>query len=312
MDKLREIPGIENVAFSEVLLGSTDGHNSLRTREGEHYIRSCTMYSSSDFLSTMGIKIVEGRDFLPSDTAAIIINESTRKKWDWLKLGTKLSIGFGAESTDSATVVGVCQDIRYSTTRISNDKPFFIIRAKNYPCYTLNIRLAANTPPDQVRQQANEVIQNKFGNEAQELAFFNDTLEKAYADEFRFFQLIYYLSVICLITTLIGVFCLTMFDTEYRRKEIGIRKVAGAKTGEIILMFCRHYGKLLLISFAAAAPIALISGRLTLKYFAEHTAIPWWVFPLGLLLVGAVTLGTVALQSWRVARENPVNSIKTE
>ena len=124
--------------------------------------------------------------------------------------------------------------------------------------------------------------------------------------------MIYYLSVICLITTLIGVLCLTMFDTEYRRKEIGIRKVAGASTGEIIMMFCRHYGKLILISFAAAAPIALISGYLTLEYFAEHTAIPWWAFPVGLLLVGSVTLATVALQSWRAARENPVNSLKTE
>ncbi len=311
-NKLMAVPGVENVAFSDVQLGSTDGHNSLRTREGEHFMRFCHMYSSADFMRTMGIPIVKGRDFLPTDTAAIIINEATLKKWDWLKPGMKISVGFDEESNDSATVVGVCKDIRYSTTRISNDDPFFIIRAKNCPCYTLNVRIAANTPPDQVRRLANEVIHQQFGNDAHDLVFFNNTLEKAYADEFRFFQLIYYLSIICLITTLIGVLCLTMFDTEYRRKEIGIRKVAGASTGEIIMMFCRHYGKLILISFAAAAPIALISGYLTLEYFAEHTAIPWWAFPVGLLLVGSVTLATVALQSWRAARENPVNSLKTE
>lgn len=313
-NKLKAIPGIKSVAFSEVLLGSTDGHNSLRTRAEGQFIRFCHMYADADFMRTLGIQIVEGRDFEPSDTAAIIINESTRKKWDWLRPGIKTSIGFDDESSDSATVVGVCKDIRYGTTRINNDKPFFIIRVKNYPCYTLNVRVTADAQPSQVRQQANELVRKQFGNEANELASFNDTLGKAYKDEFRFSQVIYYLCIICLAIMLIGVFCMTLFDTEYRRKEIGIRKVSGASTPEIIMMFCRHYAWLLLISFVAAAPVAWLCGKMTLNYFAEHIRIHWywWIFPLSLLLVGVVTLATVVLQCWRVARENPTDSIKNE
>jgi putative ABC transport system permease protein len=105
---------------------------------------------------------------------------------------------------------------------------------------------------------------------------------------------------------------MTMFETEYRRKEIGIRKIAGAQTREVVWMMCRQYIPLILISFVLATPIAVYFGQTTLDYFADHSDIHWWMIALSLALVGAVTLGTVALQSWRIARENPVNSIKTE
>jgi putative ABC transport system permease protein len=125
-------------------------------------------------------------------------------------------------------------------------------------------------------------------------------------------QLPYFICVIFIIITLIGVFCMNMFETEYRRKEIGIRKIAGARTGEVVWMICRQYIPLVLISFALATPIAIYCGQKTLDYFADHADIHWWMIALSLAIVGAITLGTVALQSWRIARENPVNSIKTE
>ena len=103
-----------------------------------------------------------------------------------------------------------------------------------------------------------------------------------------------------------------MFETEYRRKEIGIRKVMGAKSWEIIMMFCMKYAWLMLVAFIVAVPLTVFFGWLTLDYFAERADIQWWVFPLALILVSAVTLGTVVLQSWRTARENPVNSFKNE
>ena len=117
-----------------------------------------------------------------------------------------------------------------------------------------------------------------------------------------------------MIITLIGVFCLTLFETEYRRKEIGIRKVMGARTSEVVWMLCRHYMLYILIGFALAAPIASYLGYLTLnRYFKVHADINWWIIlPAALLIVGCIVLGAVALQSWRAARENPVNSIKND
>ena len=315
--ELKRLPGVENVALSNVLLGSTDGHDALRTEANDSLIRYCQMGVDNGFMSTMGIKIIEGRDFEESDTMAIIVNESTIKKWGWPKLGTRVSIGFDEEKNDSATVVGVCEDIRYGTIRIGNDQPFFFILDKSEqatPGCGLNVLLAEGAPKKQVMQQANKLIKQYCGEDANGLIPFDDMLGDAYHSELRYFQLIYYLTIICLISTLIGVSCMTIFETEHRRKEIGIRKVAGATTGEIVMMFCRHYMWLILIGFVIAAPIALWCGRETLKNFADKTPVSqwWWVFPVGLLLVGGVTLGTVALQCWYIARENPITSIKNE
>ena len=78
------------------------------------------------------------------------------------------------------------------------------------------------------------------------------------------------------------------------------------------MLFSRHYLWLLAISFVIAAPLAWYLGDQWLQSFAEHTPVYWWLFPLALLVVSIVTLATVILQSWSVANENPVNSIKNE
>ncbi|MBO7610159.1 MAG: ABC transporter permease [Muribaculaceae bacterium] len=109
-----------------------------------------------------------------------------------------------------------------------------------------------------------------------------------------------------------GNHALRSFEIRGRHKEIGIRKVSGAKTGEIVGMLCRQYIPLLLCSFVLAAPLAWFFGNKTLQYFSQQTLIKWWIFPLALLVVGIIMLGAVAVQSWRTARENPVNSIKSE
>ena len=106
--------------------------------------------------------------------------------------------------------------------------------------------------------------------------------------------------------------CLTLFETEYRRKEIGIRKVFGSTEEAILLMLSRRYVLLILVAFVLAAPLAWYIGHQWLMSFAERTPIYWWLFPLALLAVSVITLATVGIQGWRAATENPVNSIKTE
>lgn len=307
---LLHLPGIERVSFSDARLGTTDGHNTVHTEAQGHAIRYSHMFADTSFVKTMGITMLEGRDFAATDSTAIIVNQSTLSKWNWVKLGTKISIGFDEESGDSAVVVGVCEDIHYGTMRIHNDQPFFIILDQDLPGYNLNIRMTADAQRLAVRQQAYQLLRKYYGHKTPDLQFFDDTLEQAYKGEFRFFQLIYYLCIICIVITLIGVACLTMFETEYRRMEIGIRKAAGATTGEIVKMFARRYGWLILISFAIAAPVAWKCGDVTLDYFSDRAPISWWLFPLALLVVGGVTLVTVAMQTWRVARENPTLNLK--
>ena len=293
-------------------MGSTDAHNVQRARIQGQDIRFCQMVVSQDYMRMMDIDIIEGRDFSSSDTAAIIINEAARQKWDWMELGTKISTGINDMQQDSAEVVGVCKDIRYGTMRIGNNQPFVFIMKSDHPFYFLNVCPASGADHKRVESEVLDKIWDLCGMRGGDMISFDKTLVEAYHGEFRYTRQVVFISLVCLIITLIGVFCLTMFETEYRRKEIGIRKVLGATSGEIIAIFCRHYVRLLLISFIIAAPMALLFGILTLRHFVQRTTIYWWIFPLALALVSIITLGTVVLQSWRTARENPVNSIKSE
>ena len=302
-------PAINKVSLSSGVIGSTDAHYMIKTKFQDILYGYNYMYVDHQYLSTMGIKIIEGRDFLPSDTAAIIINEAFYRTIG-VKVGDKISSG--DEPSDSAVIVGVCTDIRYGTVFTGNDQPYgFIIEHSQYvPKYVLNINVGPTDNLDTVLQQVQKVL--KLHDIDNTPIRYDKTLETTYQRELRFINIIGILSVICIMITLIGVFCLTMFETEYRRKEIGIRKVLGAKSSEIVKMFCGHYVPLILLSFVTAAPLACFFGWLTLKHFRQHADISWWIFPIALVVVGCVTLATVALKSWRTARENPSNSIKNE
>ncbi|MBP5479395.1 MAG: FtsX-like permease family protein, partial [Bacteroidaceae bacterium] len=130
--------------------------------------------------------------------------------------------------------------------------------------------------------------------------------------DFVFISQVTMFSAMALAITLIGVFCLTMFETEYRRKEIAIRKVLGCSETGIISMLVSLYIIILFIAFAIASPIAWILGNEWLHSFEERTVIYWWIFPLALIIIGFVLITTIVIQSWKVANMNPMESVRTE
>ena len=313
-DRLRQelmnIPGITGVSFSNAPLGTTNSQYAVRLTSHGHPIGYRFFFTDTNYMSNMGIELVKGNNFDKQNTPTAIINEAAMQQWEWLDVGDIIPLWLG--NPDSATIVGVCKNIRFATTLIDNKLPFAFILYPNMPLNTMNLRLDNKADKKLIKKQVNDTIHHYFDKEAEDAAFIDDKLNETHKNEFQHFRIFNILTFICFFLTFIGVFCMTMFETEYRRKEIGIRKVAGATTGEIVWMLCQRYGWLILTSFAAAVPFALFSGRKTLDYFAQHASIKWWIFPISLLIVGGVMMGTIALRGWRTARENPTESIKTE
>lgn len=139
-----------------------------------------------------------------------------------------------------------------------------------------------------------------------------DVLDITYAEDARQLKSLLIFCVLAVLICLTGVFGLVVFECEYRRKEIGVRKVLGAFTGSIIVMLCQKYAWILGISFAVAAPVAWYAVDTWLQGFAYRTEILPWTFIVPLVAVAAVTLLTVALQSYRTANANPVDSLRSE
>ena len=310
--ELLTLGGVEEVSFSNFVLGSQPKYMGWGRGDGDHAVTFTCLPVDWRYLRTMGIKVIEGRDFNKHDGDCYIINEAARQHWRWVEMDKELTNG-------DMPVVGVCENIRYGSVHQdrATDPVAFVILGEKYAFWgdrldVLNVRLARNCNKVELRHQIEDKLHEMDGGTEVCVRFLDQQLENLYQEEFRFIRQVLLFSVICLVITLIGVFCMTMFETEYRRKEIGIRKVMGSSTQQILMMFCRHYALLLAVSFVIAAPLAYYIGQQWLQSFAERTPIYWWLFPLALLAVGAITLATVIVQSWRTANENPVESIKTE
>jgi putative ABC transport system permease protein len=304
--------GVEDVSYSAFALGSSAGYMGWGRAQGGKSVSFTSMPVDWHYLSTMGIKVVEGRDFNEHDSDCYIINEAARKRWTWVEMDKELIEG-------DLPVIGVCENVRYASIRQDRetDPVAFVILGERYADWgdrlcVLNVRLAPQTDKRALRRQIQDKLKGMLDGNELEVHFLDEQLERLYQDEFRFIRQVILFGIICLIITLIGVFCLTMFETEYRRKEIGIRKVFGSTEGQIVRLLTSRYAQLLLIAFVIAVPLAWYMGSQWLENFTERTTIHWWLFPLALLLVGLVTLLTAAFQGWRAANENPINSVKTE
>ena len=179
-------------------------------------------------------------------------------------------------------------------------------------CGQVFVRVAKNQDKIEAKRRIAEVLNKMDKSQKYEMKFLDDDLQQTYVDEFRFISQVKLFAIICIIITIIGVFSLTMFETEYRRKEIAIRKVMGSSVGAVVRLFAMRYAVPLIVAFVVAAPIGWWLSKQWLQSFAEHTPIHLWLFPISFVLVSAVVIATVMVQSWRVATANPVESIKTE
>jgi putative ABC transport system permease protein len=111
---------------------------------------------------------------------------------------------------------------------------------------------------------------------------------------------------------MIGLFAIAFQISKHRTKEIGIRKVNGAKIWQVMLMLNMDFVKWVAIAFVIATPIAYYAMDTWLQYFAYRTPLSWWVFALAGLLALAIALLTVSWQSWWAARRNPIEALRYE
>jgi putative ABC transport system permease protein len=309
INQLKAYSGIEDVTFSEALLSSSDQYMGWgRVYQGENIQYQCLPVDYT-FLKVMGIPITEGRDFRQEDAGtqrgAYIFNETARQRYN-LELNTMI---------DSGEIIGFIPDIKFASFRMEvAPMAFYVWGTENWGSQsnTAYIRLKAGT---NVRAAMSHIRTTLTGFDSDypfEVRFYDEVLQRLYEKETSLGYLITLFSLIAIFIAIVGVFGLVVFDSECRRKEIGIRKVLGASTMGIIIMFNKAYFKILSICFVVAAPLAWYAVNRWLQNFAYKTPMYWWVYLLAFMAVGVITAGTVTFQNWRVASDDPVNAIKTE
>ncbi|WP_309547168.1 ABC transporter permease [Spirosoma foliorum] len=137
-------------------------------------------------------------------------------------------------------------------------------------------------------------------------------LDQFYLKERVLLGLIQVFSLIAILIGCLGLYALVSFMSESKTKEIGIRKVMGATTNQVLWLFGREFSKLMLIGFSLAAPLGWFLMRGWLHGYAYHIDFGWWIFALALGVIVAITLATVSYQSLKAAITNPAKSLRTE
>lgn len=270
---------------------------------------------SYNFLKFMGIDIVEGRDFTQADEKCekgiFIFNEIAKEKFGF-NLESKVSGHIG--ETD---IAGFCKNFKFKPLHYKEEPFAFYVFGKNpwWPVSHLYIRSNPGATYSEVLQAVKEVVADvspNFNTEEINLKFFDEELGTQYRKEQKLISLITLFTILAVIISLMGIIGLLMFETKFRRKEIGLRRVHGANIREILEMFNRKFFYILLISFLIAAPVGYIVMDYYYSTFAYRSPLHWWVFLLAFVMVAIITVGVVTLCSYKAASENPAETLKNE
>lgn len=263
------------------------------------------------YLKTLGIKLLAGRTFsyatIKTDENALIINQSMAKK-----LNLKDPVGKRiTNSTDGGqvfTVIGLIEDFNYDSMR-EDVGPL----ALHFGLSTsmVSVKIAGSNAKSAIE----EITRTwKSFSPAQPIrfSFMDEQFANMYADVQRTSHIFTTFSVLAIVIACLGLFALSAFMAEQRRKEIGIRKVLGASIQGITAMLSYGFIKLVLIAIVIASPIAWWGMNKWLQDFAYRAPIDWWMFVLAAVLAIVVAILTVAFQSVKAAMMNPVKSLKAE
>ncbi len=313
IDRLKQNPQIKEIAMNRGQLTQSVMSWTRPLPNGENQEFQVQVVSHN-FLQVMGIDIVEGRDFMPSDelteTGALIFNETAAKQFEI----TAESAIDGHISWAKTPVVGICEDFNFQSAHY-DVKPFtFLIYGKygfDLPRIAY-IRTVAGADIAAVRKFITDTVLDISPNsdpEKVEVKFFDNELELVYQREDKLSTLVTLFSFLSIVISIIGVFGLVLFETQYRRREIGIRRVHGASVGSILQMFNRKYLYIVAICSAVAIPVSYYIIDQWMQQYVYRTPMSWWVYALAVGVILAITVVTVTMRSVKAATENPTESI---
>jgi len=319
--EMLKISGVQSAAVAGSLPTETGFNQNGWFRDPTLDAKQVTIltgfYADQNYIPTMGMRIAAGRNFstdFPTDSSAVIINETAAKLLGFknpLNETLYRPVGYASDGGFASKpyhIIGVVKDFNFSTMR-NQIGPLIIELSENYGRIAMRIN-TKNIPAliTQVENKWNKMVPGQ----ALSYTFLDADFNKVYNAEQRTGKLFITFAVFAIFIACLGLFGLVTYAAEQRIKEIGIRKVLGAKIGEIVTMIAKDFLKLVLISSVVAFPVAWWAMNKWLQSFAYRINISWWVFVVAGLLTIAIALITVSFQAIKAAIANPVKSLRTE
>jgi putative ABC transport system permease protein len=312
-NEFSQLPEVTRISMSSNALGSS-GTSSvwIRNTDDMDSIEVNQMYVDESFIENHGLKMVQGENFnsISASTQYVIVNEQFIKQYSDKNESTILGKTFLANDTMLLTVKGVVQDFHYAHLTEPIKPFFFRYDASQYSI--ANVRLSTNEDIFTTISKMEAVWKKIEPHEKFEAKFLADEINDAYDFYFSLIKICGYLGLLAITISCLGMLGMVVFTVENKIKEIGVRKVMGASTLSITYILSRDFMKLLLIAAMIATPITyyLFDQYLQRQYFKLGIGIAEILF--SLVLVMGLGLAAILTQTWRAARANPVDSLRTE
>lgn len=312
---LLEKPAVSQISFTQYFPGNQMSHwTTNQNIEGENKQYSFDTFSAdADFFSITGLQLVKGRFFsndLTTDKNKLVVNETFVREHKLNNpIGTKMAMGFDREG--QGEIIGVIKDFHHKS--VNQPIASLVIQNQDWASYAL---VNLNTRDFNVLHSSIESVKAVASNLSPdfpvEIMFFDQAVENQYSSEIQFRRTFSLFAICAIVISCLGILAMSLFASQRRIKEIGIRKVNGAKVTEVMTMLNRDFVKWVVIAFVIATPIAWYAMNKWLESFAYKTELSWWIFALAGLLALGIALLTVSWQSWKAATKNPVESLRYE
>ncbi|GAB3909572.1 ABC transporter permease [Larkinella knui] len=315
-DKLAQQPRVLSVTGAYKNFGrGLDGSTVTSIVGFEHknkVVRSHWQPIDYDYLKTLDIKLLAGRDFsrkyATDTTTSVIINETMAKE-----LGEKNPVGTLLNVNDGEpplVVIGVVKDYHHESLK-KTVQPNTLLMNQEWPIGYVLVKIAPDNVPATmaVLKRAWEDVAPKSEFQG---SFLDENTDRQYQSEEQMAKLFITAAGVAIVLSCMGLFAIAIMIMAQRTKEIGVRKVLGASVASIVALLSKDFLKLVLVGIVIASPLAWWLMNQWLQEYAFKIDIEWWVFALAGLLAIVIAFVTVSFHSIKTALMNPVKSLKTE
>ncbi len=276
-----------------------------------------TLAVTQDYGKTIGWQFLQGRDFLRefgADSTGLVINESAAKfmglthpvgetvVWKWWE----------GDGVMNYRILGVVKDMVMQSPYVDVQPTVFYLKGLNGGVSHINIKINPSLSAAEALAKIETVFKRLIPAAPFDYKFVDEEYAAKFAQEERAGKLASFFTILAIFISCLGLFGLSSFIAEQRRKEIGIRKVLGASVFSLWQLLSNEFVILIIISLGIASPVAYYFMHSWLQNYQYNVGLPWWVF--GAAGMGAVliTVLTVSYQGIKAALMNPVRSLRTE
>lgn len=308
---IAENPNVGQISFAQYFPGEIISHWETKTTGGneEKPISYDTFNADANFFKTAGLELIQGRlytDDLATDANKVVVNECFIRENNLTNpLGTK----FSSINGSVFEIVGVVSDFHYQ----SYNKPILPLAIRNEPFSTyclVSLQSGSFSALRQTIQDIQEKSKSLSPSFPVSTGFFDQAIQQLYQSELQFRHTFSLFAGCAIVICCMGILAMSLFACQRRIKEIGIRKVNGARIGEVMAMLNRDFVKWVIVAFVVATPVSWYIMTKWLEAFAYKTDMNWWIFALAGLLALGIALLTVSWQSWKAATRNPVEALR--